>query len=689
MLAICAAHCLASASHARVDLLGVALGKSCGKALLDRRADSLSFVTDKLPGDLVWSPGATRSSNARVTLHLFRKNISLERYVLEYRRYYWLLGLLLWTGDFATAGTESVLAVGAGFAFEGEGRLAWVLLVRAGVWPSLYFVLMVLAWNLLRAWLLRAWCAVLTCSSHTLDFKLFRVERLGGEIDSFHLVWLVVGLMGLVGHAPALAFALVLLDQQRAEFRKQFASLSRSEYASAVTLTWNRMANYSRCAFCEQDYFYLTFALATKRVWRNLPAASTSQDDALPKTLRRRRSMQRVQELSHVSGLFKDAQFPPSNFWVFEDWDSDAEALVNEDEEFVCWLRPQEIRIPSLEVIDGLQIKQGEVADCWLLSALCVVAMRRELINRVLPPLLVDNAGRAVVNLFNLQLGEWEAIEVDDRLPCDVETRLPMFAWSRNTQTFWMCLVEKAFAKRYGGYPKLRMRQARQALEELTAGFTEMFDLECDIDLTETGALFRLLGGRLAVLISNAQAAPRLSPNHAYSVVEVARNHHVRLYNPHGSNDGDGTFWLSPADVLRHFKWACTCQVFSPSEYSRVETAGRLGDRFDLRVKSSSSSVVVYISLTCTSDTVPQGFSLLLVKGQYRHALNRLSTHQVLASTPHYSDSKVVSLHLKLPSSATTTFTLLPTATPAEQGAFRITLYYSSTHNLEIGKQAC
>ncbi|KAH9258471.1 hypothetical protein BASA81_003520 [Batrachochytrium salamandrivorans] len=631
MLAICAVHCLTKASNARVDLLGMALGKSCGKALLGRRSDSLSFVTDKLPGDLVWSPGRARSSNKKVTLHLFRKNIPLEQYVFEYSRYYWLLGLLLWAGDFAITGIESVFAVGMSFVFENESQLAWVLLVRIGMWPSIYFALLLLGWNLLRVWVLHVWCAMLACSSYTFDLKLFRVERLGGEIYSLHLVWLV-GLIGLVGQESALAFVLVLLSQQRVEFRQQFANLSHIEYASAVTLTWNRMANYSRCAFgcfCEQDYFYLIFALATKRYLRvrNSPPSPASQTDILPKKLLRKRSLQHVEQLSHISGLFKDIQFPPSNYWVFEDWDSDAEALVNEDEEFVYWLRPQEIRIPALEVIDGLQIKQGQVADCWLLSALCVVAIHRELINQVLPPLFVE--GKAVVNLFNLILGEWEPIEVDDRLPCDVETRLPMFAWS------------------------------------------------------QTGAIFPLLGNKLAVLISKDQASPRLSPNHAYSVIEVAHNHNVRLYDPHGSNDGDGTFWLSPIDLLQHFKWACTCQVFSPSEYHQVKAIGKLGDRFDLRVRKDNSNVVVYISLTCTCTIVPPGFSLLLVKGQYRRPLGKLSTHQVLASTPQYSDSRVVSLHLKLPRSATT-FTLLPTALRSAQGTFRITLYHSFTHDLEI-----
>ena len=59
---------------------------------------------------------------------------------------------------------------------------------------------------------------------------------------------------------------------------------------------------------------------------------------------------------------------------------------------------------------------------------------------------------------------------------------VPMFAQSRSSETFWMMLVEKAFAKYYGSYDGLEGGQVHNAFVDLTAGFAEIFSLGEDLE---------------------------------------------------------------------------------------------------------------------------------------------------------------------------------------------------------------
>lgn len=49
---------------------------------------------------------------------------------------------------------------------------------------------------------------------------------------------------------------------------------------------------------------------------------------------------------------------------------------------------------------------------------------------------------------------EWLTITIDEKIPCYAGTLKPRFAQANN-QEIWVLLMEKAFAKMYGGYDKL------------------------------------------------------------------------------------------------------------------------------------------------------------------------------------------------------------------------------------------
>jgi calpain-15 len=64
-------------------------------------------------------------------------------------------------------------------------------------------------------------------------------------------------------------------------------------------------------------------------------------------------------------------------------------------------------------------VRQGAVGDCWLLSALAVVAERKDLVARVVGPAASHPAamrrGAFIVRLF--LSGRWRGVAVDPHLP--------------------------------------------------------------------------------------------------------------------------------------------------------------------------------------------------------------------------------------------------------------------------------
>lgn len=122
---------------------------------------------------------------------------------------------------------------------------------------------------------------------------------------------------------------------------------------------------------------------------------------------------------------------------------------------------------------------QGKLGDCWFISAMSVLATRDELLiggrrgmeydedmivdkeiaslldNGVYPPIFhrYRSIGLYVLRFFkNFQ---WIYVIVDQRIPVDKKTRVPIFGRCRNLHELWVPLIEKAYAKIHGCYENL------------------------------------------------------------------------------------------------------------------------------------------------------------------------------------------------------------------------------------------
>eukprot|EP00754_Rhynchopus_humris_P014514 Rhum_TRINITY_DN14390_c5_g1::Rhum_TRINITY_DN14390_c5_g1_i1::g.85712::m.85712 len=102
-------------------------------------------------------------------------------------------------------------------------------------------------------------------------------------------------------------------------------------------------------------------------------------------------------------------------------------------------------------------VRQGQLGDCPLVTAAAAVAgSPAALLARVFercPGGTVNAAGAYCLSLY--RGGRWASVVVDDRVPCvrGVRPYRPAFAHAATDEDFvWPLLLEKAYAKLYGGY---------------------------------------------------------------------------------------------------------------------------------------------------------------------------------------------------------------------------------------------
>ncbi|ODM96584.1 Calpain-B, partial [Orchesella cincta] len=147
----------------------------------------------------------------------------------------------------------------------------------------------------------------------------------------------------------------------------------------------------------------------------------------------------------------------------------------------VVWLRPHELTPHprfSGDTPWRMPLEAGLQGDIWLLLALTTLSTTPRLLERIVPLDQSFDHGYSGVFRFRFwQFGSWVEVCVDDRLPSCRGRPIGLSCADPTQGEFWPALLEKAYAKLYGGYDKLHEGSGARALQDLTGGIVQSFGL--------------------------------------------------------------------------------------------------------------------------------------------------------------------------------------------------------------------
>jgi hypothetical protein len=179
---------------------------------------------------------------------------------------------------------------------------------------------------------------------------------------------------------------------------------------------------------------------------------------------------------------YDDGEFP-ANARSVGKWKGMDERSVSAQIEWrrgdeICELSPEDkhARLFSGE-IEPADIAQGQLGDCWLMTALACVAEYPGAIQRVFLTDEYNQRGRYVLQLYCGESERFEKVVIDDMIPVNSGSTTPIFA-RPNGKELWVALLEKAFAKFVGDYSSLDGGYPLWGLQALTGDEVSKWQLK-------------------------------------------------------------------------------------------------------------------------------------------------------------------------------------------------------------------
>ena len=178
---------------------------------------------------------------------------------------------------------------------------------------------------------------------------------------------------------------------------------------------------------------------------------------------------------------YEDSDFPP-NASSIGTWKGLDEKAVTEKIEWrrgdnICALAAGEHARLFSGTIEPADIGQGQLGDCWLMTALACLAEYPGAIQRVFLTDQYNPRGRYVLQLYCGELERFVTVAIDDSIPVERGTNTPIFA-KPNGKELWVALLEKAFAKFVGNYNALDGGYPLWGLQALTGDTVSTWRLE-------------------------------------------------------------------------------------------------------------------------------------------------------------------------------------------------------------------
>lgn len=315
---------------------------------------------------------------------------------------------------------------------------------------------------------------------------------------------------------------------------------------------------------------------------------------------------------SRSSSKFTDPNFKPNEFSLLaQDQNGqfldkkDGEKKANEiDVNSIEWKRAPEIFGKHIllfdEKIECSDIKQGNLGNCYFLSALAALTEFPKLIYQIFRSKEINQEGFYEIVLFID--GEWQIIFVDDYFPVIKGTKSFPFA-RPNGNELWVILLEKAWAKVNGGYANIISGWPSDALAAITGFATQRLNHK-ELAIDELWTNLKMADESDKIMCTSTKDDQSvenygLVQNHAYTLIGAKDKLHegkelrlVKIRNPWGyrewhgdwsdtsslwteelkkyfesasADEDDGTFYMSLNDFVKLFDFTHVCHVMYDS----------------------------------------------------------------------------------------------------------------------------
>ena len=178
------------------------------------------------------------------------------------------------------------------------------------------------------------------------------------------------------------------------------------------------------------------------------------------------------------------------------------------------------------ELIDD--VVQGELGDCYFLSALSALAEREERIKKLFVDQVINKQGYYIIRVYINGLPV--KIVVDDFFPC-MNNSLAFSSIEEDSLNIWPLLLEKAWAKVNSGYNNIIEGNVSQAFEFLTPSPNYIF-YHSNCEESELYKKIKIADEKDFIIccdisdqtssgLNNNLSSLGLLTNHAYSIISV------------------------------------------------------------------------------------------------------------------------------------------------------------------------
>jgi hypothetical protein len=127
--------------------------------------------------------------------------------------------------------------------------------------------------------------------------------------------------------------------------------------------------------------------------------------------------------------------------------------------------------------IEPNDIAQGQLGDCWLMSALAALSEQPETIRNCFLTDAWNPRGKYQFRLWDDINEKFIVISIDDYIPVDESTGQPVFSKPKGNE-MWVMLIEKAIAKLNGSYANIEGGFPLYAMRAITGDEVNTFQLK-------------------------------------------------------------------------------------------------------------------------------------------------------------------------------------------------------------------